>query len=63
MICDTHARRIVFAVTILGGYFTLGGVILLIDYYFAHREQNNPLKYLVNKSEIPHLNFTTPSII
>jgi len=26
-------------------------------------EQNNPPKYLGNKSEIPHLNFTTPPMI
>ena len=31
--------------------------------YFAHREQNNPPKYLGNKSEIPYLNFTPPPII
>ena len=49
LVCDTNAR------CILCGYH-LGG-------YFAHREQNNPPKYLRNKSEIPHLNFTTPHII
>jgi len=40
---------------------------LVRSYYlggcFAHIEHNNPLKYLGNKSEIPHLNFTTPPII
>jgi len=40
LICDTHARRILCAATIWGGYF-------------AHREQNNPPKYLGNKSQIP----------
>ena len=45
LICDTHARRtharrIVCAATIWGGYF-------------AHREQNNLPKYLGSKSEIP----------
>jgi len=47
LICDTYTRRIVCASTIWGGYF-------------AHREQNIPPKYLGNKSEIPHFNFTTP---
>ena len=47
LICDTYARRILCAATIWGGYFAL-------------YEQNNPPKYLGNKSEIPHLNFTTP---
>jgi len=45
LICDNCARRILCAANIWG-------------VYFAHREQNNPLKYLGNKSEIPHLNFT-----
>ena len=42
LICDTYVCRIVCAATIWGGHF-------------AHREQNNPLKFLENKSEIPHL--------
>ena len=46
MICDTYARRILFANTMWGGYL-------------AHREQNKPLKNLRNKCEIPHFNFTT----
>jgi len=50
LICDTYAHCILYAATIWGGYF-------------AHREQNNPPKYLGNKSEIPHLNFTNPLII
>jgi len=50
LICDTYARRILCAATILGGCF-------------AHREQKNPPKYLGNKSEIPHLNFTATPII
>jgi len=43
LICDTYAHRILRAATIWGSYF-------------AHREQNNPPKYLGNKSEIPQLN-------
>jgi len=50
LICDNFAHRIVSAATIWGGYF-------------AHTEQSNPPKYLGNKSEIPHLNFTTPPLI
>ena len=50
LICDTFARCILCAATTWGGYF-------------AHREQNKPLKYLGNKFEIPHLNFTSPPII
>jgi len=45
LICDTYARRILCAATIWGGCF-------------AHREQNYPPKYLVNKSEILYSNFT-----
>ena len=41
------AGCILCAATIWGGYFAL-------------YEQNNPPKYLGNKSEISHLNFTTP---
>jgi len=50
LICNSYARRIVCAATIWG-------------VYFAHREQNNPPEYLGNKSEIPHINFTTHPII
>ena len=46
-ICDTFARSILCAPAIWGGYFAL-------------YEQINPPKYLRNKSEIPHLNFTLP---
>jgi len=46
LICDTYALRILCTATIWGGCF-------------AQKEQNNPPKYLGNKSEIPHLNFTT----
>jgi len=50
LICDTYARRILCTATIWGGYF-------------AHREQNNPPKYLGKKSEISDLNLTTPPMI
>jgi len=50
LICDTYACRILGAATIWGGWFALS-------------EQNNPTKCLGIKSEIPHLNFTTPPII
>jgi len=50
LICGTCARRILRAATICGGQFAL-------------YEQNNPPKYLGNKSEIPHLNFTTPPFV
>jgi len=50
LICDTFSRRILCAATTWVGCF-------------AHREQNNPLKYLGDKSEIPHLNFTSLPMI
>jgi len=45
LICDTKARQIICAATMLGSSFA--------------QEQNNPPKYLGNKSEIPLLNFPT----
>jgi len=50
LIFDTYARRTLCATTIWGGYF-------------AHREQNNPPKYLGDKSEIHPLDFTNTPII
>jgi len=47
LICDSYARRILCAPNIWGGYF-------------AHSQQNSPLKYLGHTSEIAHVNFTTP---
>jgi len=50
LIWNTYVCRIVCAVTNWGGQFAL-------------YEQNNPPKCWVMKSEMPHLNFTTPPII
>ena len=48
LICNTYALRILCTATIWGGCF-------------AQKEQNNPPKYLGNKSEIPHLNLSSSS--